>query len=617
MDKFKQFDVESYRILAELSEAITFEWDVQTDKFYVSSQWQQKLGYEPLHDNFSQNVQHVLKTHSDDREKMIRYVEQIKQNIRQFAKLNNYVEFELRLENSKQEYRWFNFRLVLRCGDDNQPERVFGMITDIDAEKKEHQKLLCQAQKDLLTGLYNKATTNQQIEEYLAESNMPDKKQALFIIDIDGFKDINDHFGHLFGDAVIADLAHTISKTFRESDIVGRIGGDEFLVLLKNLSKLDMVSLKVQELLENLKRSYNSDEKVYEISASIGIALYPDHGDKFTTLFNKADHALYYVKEHGKNNFSIYHDAMPQMQYENKRNNRIAEESDVCISKSFHENVIEYIFKILYRSKDSNTAIHLILELIGLKYNVSRAFIFEQTEVGLYANTFEWCNKGVASFQAEQQNIAPEFAEKIYQSFDANGILSCPDINFLPEDLRVYFQNSPVKAFLNCHMTEHGSSKGVIGFEYHDYPRNWNSDEIEILSFTAEILSTFLLKKRAIDRLKLSHVHALEILDHIDSFIYVIDKNSHEVLFLNKKAIEFFGSNKMGGLCYDFISCEEEPCLYCPMLLITESIEQVHKEVYLPKRNLWIKAAVSKFKWNDDREVCLLHCHDITEYKNK
>ena len=180
----------------------------------------------------------------------------------------------------------------------------------------------------------------------------------------------------------------------------------------------------------------------------------------------------------------------------------------------------------------------------------------------------------------------------------------------------MYFKDSPVKAVLDCHMVESGIVRGVIGFEYHDHPRIWTSDEIEVLSFTAEILSTFLLKKRAIDKLKLSHVHALEIMDHIDSFIYVIDKNSHEVLFLNKKAIEFFGGHNMGGLCYEFISCEEGPCSYCPMLLITESIEQVNKEVYLPKRKLWIKAAVSRIHWNDDREVCLLHCHDITEYKN-
>lgn len=616
MEKFKQFDVESYRILAELSEAITFEWDVQTDKFYVSTQWKLKFGYEPSDHHFSQNVRQALKIHLADRRKITRYVRQVKKNVENFSQLNNYAEFEIRIKNNKQEYIWCKFRLVLRFGDDNQPERVFGMITDIDAEKKEHQRLLSQAQKDVLTGLYNKATTNQLIEEYIAEIAMPNKKQALFIIDIDGFKDINDHLGHLFGDAVIADLAHSIRKTFRESDIVGRIGGDEFIVLLKNISQMDIVFIKVQELLNNLKRSYQSNDMAYGVSASIGIALYPDHGDTFTTLFQKADQALYYVKEHGKNNFYIYDEEMPQVQYDNKRMMTSDDESKVPISKSFHENVIEYIFKILYRSKDANTAIHLILEVIGLKYNVSRAVIFEQMEDKLYSNTFEWCSKSVVSLQASQQQISPEFVEKIHPYFDKNGVFSCANINLLPDELQVYFKDSPVKAVLDCHMVESGIVRGVIGFEYHDHPRIWTSDEIEVLSFTAEILSTFLLKKRAIDKLKLSHVHALEIMDHIDSFIYVIDKNSHEVLFLNKKAIEFFGGHNMGGLCYEFISCEEGPCSYCPMLLITESIEQVNKEVYLPKRKLWVKAAVSRIHWNDDREVCLLHCHDITEYKN-
>ncbi|MDF2564690.1 MAG: putative signaling protein [Massilibacillus sp.] len=616
MKNFKQFDVESYRILAELSEAITFEWDVQTDKFYVSSQWKLKFDYEPSYDHFSQNIRQALRIHPADRRKIVRYVNQVKKNIEGFLQLNNYAEFEVRLLHNKQEYIWCKFRLVLRCGDDNQPERVFGMITDIDAEKKEHQKLLCQAQKDVLTGLYNKATTNQLIEEYIAEVTMPNKKQALFIIDIDGFKDVNDHLGHLFGDAVIADLAHSISRTFRDSDIVGRIGGDEFIVLLKNIPKMDIVFLKVQELLKSLRRSYDSNDKTYEVSASIGIALYPDHGDTFDTLFQNADQALYYVKEHGKNNFYLYYEEMPQVQYENKRMTASTDESNVPISKSFHENVIEYIFKILYRSKDANTAIHLILEVIGLKYNVSRAVIHEKTEDSLYSNTFEWCNKSVPSIQAEQQGISADFVEKVHPYFDKNGVFSCANINLLSDELKLYFKDSPVKSLLYCHMIDSGMVRGVIGFEYYKHPRIWTNAEIEVLSFTAEILSTFLLKKRAIDKLKLSHVHALEIMDHIDSFIYVIDKNTHEVLFLNKKAIEFFGSHHMGGLCYEFISCEDGPCSYCPMLQITESIEQVNKEVYLPKRKLWIKAAVSKIHWNDDREVCLLHCHDITEYKN-
>jgi len=162
-------------------------------------------------------------------------------------------------------------------------------------------------------------------------------------------------------------------------------------------------------------------------------------------------------------------------------------------------------------------------------------------------------------------------------------------------------------------MLNDGTTAGIIGFEYHHQPRLWKNEEIEALSFTAEILSTFLLKKRAFDQMKLSHMQALEILDHIDSFVYVIDKNTHEILFANKKSLDVFGTDQLGKYCYDFISCEKEPCDYCPVLLLTESIEQAQKDMYFPKRDLWVHAAVSKIHWDNTREVCLLHCHDTTK----
>ena len=130
------------------------------------------------------------------------------------------------------------------------------------------------------------------IIDYLRKSRLQNKNQALFIIDIDGFKEVNDHFGHLFGDAVISDLAHCIQNSFRKSDIVGRIGGDEFIVLFKNITTEELIVKKAQELIKLLQRTYNSNGTNYKVSASIGIVISPLYGTHFDDLFQKADHAL-------------------------------------------------------------------------------------------------------------------------------------------------------------------------------------------------------------------------------------------------------------------------------------------------------------------------------------
>ena len=611
MKKLRQFDMESYRILAELSKAIMFEWDIATDRFYVSSNWKLKFGTEPPTEKFSHHIPQIFGMHPEDTDELTSYIENIQNNTEIIEHTKYYKKIEVRLLTKKHAYSWFQLRLLLRCNEKGLPDRVFCMITDIDLQKKEYEKLLYRAQIDVLTGLYNKATVQAMIIDYLRKSRLQNKNQALLIIDIDGFKEVNDHFGHLFGDTVISDLAHCIQNSFRKSDIVGRIGGDEFIVLFKNITTEELIVKKAQELINLLQRTYNSNGTHYKVSASIGIVISPLYGTHFDDLFQKADHALYYVKEHGKNNFHFFHENLPDPQYISTRTLEITNAKNRPNQKAFHENVIEYIFKILYRSQDANVAINLILEMIGRKYNISRTFILEKNAREEYCNTFEWCNEGIVSLQSELQNIDKAMAEKFFAHFDENGIFSCDNINLLPAELKIYFKKSPVKALLECAMLNDGIKAGVIGFECHHQPRLWKNEEIEVLSFTAEILSVFLLKKRAFDKMKRSHMQALEILDYIDSFIFVIDKNTHEILFANKKSLDVFGTYQLGKSCYDFISCEKKPCDYCPMLLLTESIEQAQKDIYFPKRDLWVHAVASKIHWDNTREVCLLHCHDI------
>jgi len=607
--------MESYRILAELSNAILFEWDITTDCFYVSANWQTTFSTKPQKENFSKNFTKIFTIPLHHPDMLTPYIANIKKNNKRNNLTDNYHKIEVQLLTKEHSYVWFQLRLLMRYDAKGLPDRLFGMMTDIDLQKKENEKLLYQAQTDVLTGLYNKATTQLVISDYLKYSGLQNKNQALFIIDIDGFKEVNDYFGHLFGDAVIADLAHCIKKAFRKSDIVGRIGGDEFLVLFKNVTGKAPIQKKAENLIKLLQRKYTSNQITYEVSASIGIVLSPLYGTNFNDLFRKADHALYHVKENGKNNFYFYHEKLKSPKYVSSR---ILETSDIenkRKQKAFHENVIEYIFKILYRSKDADTAINLIMEIVGRKYTVDRVFILEKNKNNEYCNTFEWCEKNVVSRQNEQEKIPDVIAQKFLERFDENGLFNCSNVSLLDPTIKEYFNGVPVKSLLECTMMNQEMIAGIIGFEDHKNYRVWKDDEIEVLSFTAEILSTFLLGKRALDQLKLSHAQALEILDHIDSFIYIVDKNTHEILFLNKKAVDFFGTGQVGKKCYDFISRENLPCTYCPMLLLTDTIEQAQQDIYFPKRDLWVHSAVSKIHWDGSREVCLLHSHDITALK--
>ena len=128
----------------------------------------------------------------------------------------------------------------------------------------------------------------------------------MFIIDIDNFKTVNDTFGHTIGDTVLQKISSCLKSNFRSQDIIGRAGGDEFVVFLKNVSSDDLIYEKAELLRDALQNFSLSASETFPISISIGISLYPQNGCKYSELFTTADKALYSSKRNGKNRYTFY-----------------------------------------------------------------------------------------------------------------------------------------------------------------------------------------------------------------------------------------------------------------------------------------------------------------------
>ncbi|MEG2295214.1 MAG: GGDEF domain-containing protein [Oscillospiraceae bacterium] len=183
----------------------------------------------------------------------------------------------------------------------------YGNIRNIHKQKLKEIDLEHKAKRDSLTGLYNKIETAKEITYAIETVENQNLISALIIIDIDDFKGINDYFGHSVGDKVLIEIANILNQTFRKEDIIGRIGGDEFIVYMKNLSDLDIIKLKLDGCLNQLSNSnITSGAERVPILASFGISIYPENAHDFDTLYQLADSALYKSKELGKNTYNFY-----------------------------------------------------------------------------------------------------------------------------------------------------------------------------------------------------------------------------------------------------------------------------------------------------------------------
>ncbi|MEG0751749.1 MAG: diguanylate cyclase [Oscillospiraceae bacterium] len=187
---------------------------------------------------------------------------------------------------------------------------VIALITDKwskdlrELQRMEVNRLTTKAESDSLTELLNHKTTRSRIERFI-ENEGKYSKHALFVIDLDGFKQINDQFGHPEGDKTISTAAVAIRQLFRSSDIVGRIGGDEFMALLKDVTSRRIVAAKAAEICEALHMTRSETDEEIEITGSVGVALYED-GKSFDQLYREADEALYQSKAQGKNRYNVY-----------------------------------------------------------------------------------------------------------------------------------------------------------------------------------------------------------------------------------------------------------------------------------------------------------------------
>ena len=171
---------------------------------------------------------------------------------------------------------------------------------DIDEEKKAEHEILMAAKMDKMTMVLNRDATMNCIRETLKSCNK--ENHVLLMLDVDNFKMLNDTYGHQTGDEYLIKLAEELKRIFGDSDVVGRIGGDEFFALMKNVPDLSMVPRKADQILDTIVNICEKYEGI-NLSGSIGISVFPEHGDTVEKLYAKADEALYQAKRHGKNQF--------------------------------------------------------------------------------------------------------------------------------------------------------------------------------------------------------------------------------------------------------------------------------------------------------------------------
>lgn len=290
-------DERCFRLLARHSNMAVLEWN------YGINTVQRYYCYEELYaaDNLSQKETNDQldgsMVHPDDLAGFNEMFNKVKKG-------EAFPQGRVRLKGRNGDYRYFSYLGTVIHDNEDNLYKAIAFLEDIDRKVKEEERLRHSAERDLMTGLFNKVSTENLIEQFLEEDRDAENLFALFVVDIDNFKPVNDELGHQVGDEVIRQVAETLKHCFRDSDIVGRVGGDEFVAFVKNAHSADWVTMRAAELNMALNLRHISGELNINTTVSIGIALGKGNCS-LSRLYKLADDSLYQVKEAGKNSFSV------------------------------------------------------------------------------------------------------------------------------------------------------------------------------------------------------------------------------------------------------------------------------------------------------------------------
>ncbi|MBL8521957.1 MAG: diguanylate cyclase [Betaproteobacteria bacterium] len=292
---------EQLDLVIRASMAGTWDWDIAADVTTISPRFAEILGFAP-DTPAAEIVPLAARIHPEDREQALR-------DFARHLKSREPVRSVLRLRARDGSYRWVNADGISQHGPDGRAVRSIGAISDITALKEREAEIARLALEDPLTGLPNRRLFEDRLDHALTSARRNRGWVAVMLIDLDGFKSINDQHGHEAGDAVLIGVATRLRTTVREADTIARTGGDEFIVIAESAGSKAAIQALAEKVRIAIGEPLSWCGKTLRVGASIGVALYPDDADHPAQLVRMADEAMYRVKEAGRDGVRFHGDA--------------------------------------------------------------------------------------------------------------------------------------------------------------------------------------------------------------------------------------------------------------------------------------------------------------------
>lgn len=305
-NKKLELSEKKFRLIFEASHEGLWDLDLQTNIRTFSDRWVEIFGHKISRISASRMENWFALIHPDDHDR----VEKLYNDI--VTGKIDIMNCEYRIKDFYHNHIWITTRAKSLRDRNGKPYRLAGAHADISQRKLDEAKIRSLAYYDVLTGLPNRVYFSEEVNRLIASYGKKDKF-AIFFIDLDNFKMINDTYGHATGDEVLVSIAQRLGALTGEKISASRFGGDEFILIIKDTAGRDELSMIAQDVHRIIYEPIYIGEDVFYVSVSIGISIYPDDAPSLNELLKNADTAMFKGKEEGRARSKFFHQKMNQM----------------------------------------------------------------------------------------------------------------------------------------------------------------------------------------------------------------------------------------------------------------------------------------------------------------
>ncbi|WP_415858075.1 EAL domain-containing protein [Brevibacillus parabrevis] len=367
---------ELYRLIAENTSDIISIVNAEGDFLYLSPAHKVVFDHDVPDERFHNLFEWIVE---DDRDIMAYAIQHTYSTRKEYT-------VECRIQTSRKETIWTESKINPILDELGNVSKLLFVTRDITDRKQSEELIHHLAYHDALTDLPNRRMYTQHLSREIMQAKRFQSNLAVLFLDLDRFKDVNDSFGHDVGDLLLVEAANRLKACLRPGDVVARLGGDEFTVLLGQLADREEAAALANQIMEALQRPFILQDHSFNVSCSIGIALYPEDGDNADDLLKRADTALYTVKSRGKNGYDFFDPTM-----EAKSLERILMENEL------RKAIEQEQFQIYYQPKidiatDTLTGMEALVRWVHPELGVipPNRFIPIAEETGMIIALGEW-----------------------------------------------------------------------------------------------------------------------------------------------------------------------------------------------------------------------------------